>query len=127
MSAQRNFRGSISRLPRTDEMKLLGDELRLIACRALADQSGLNVSDPRYAEIVNDYYRRSLLVESQKSLHVLPVKSFRRELDELRHGVEQLTLRALIAGATSTQILEFVGSGIDRAAEALQTKIQRQA
>jgi hypothetical protein len=129
MKAQRKTWAQLER-ERPEDMKKLGDELRMVASRVLADHSGLDHADPRYSELVNDYYRRALLVDAQKHLHVVPVpsdKNIRPELDDLRNGVKQLALKALYAGATPNEVLCAVGTALDSAAQVSQIPIEREA
>ena len=41
----------------------------------------------------------------------------RMELVTLKHAVTQLVIKALQAGASTTEILQYVGAGIDGAAQ----------
>jgi hypothetical protein len=89
--------------PRHDEnMARLDADLKQIRQRCDADRGG--------------YPKPVLCVSQRKPLH---------ELAELRRGVSNLVLRALVAGVSPTDVLVNVGIAIDAAAQLAALPIEK--
>jgi hypothetical protein len=105
----------------------LTDELRWIRCRVIVEKT-VSPDSENYQEQVAHLYRRSLAAEldaGAKKERLVVIRSARPQLAALRQSVEQLALRALVAGASVTAILENVGAGLDRASEISSTTLER--
>ena len=110
MSAQRTFRGKLSRPERPTEMARLGDQLQAIRQICRADQPG---ALPEQA------------APPAKPVVCIDRRLPKPELAQLRAGVESLVLRALTSGISGNDILINVGIAIDAAAQAAQMPIAR--